>query len=184
VPTAIYSRSEPDYPGLPTVSFPDWELIEHLADLFRPYGKAEFSITGTDSRGQYAADTVEDIQVEAERRHVSLDRLSVEAWSTDPDPLRASISSREGWSMYTFMGGDEAVVEHLYQRTRDIFEAAAERHQHRLAEGVAAAERQAAEIRKAAREDSWWHNPNPWLLATVTAIVGAVVGGIIVALVT
>ena len=152
MPTTIYTRSEPEYPALPTVSFPDWELIASIANRFRPYGKDEFSVMGMDSRGQYAADAVEEIQVEAEASHVSLDRLSVEAWRSDPDPLRAVVTVREGWSMYNFTGADRALRwELLYHRTRDIFAKAAERHQRRQAEDDAVAELQEAAARKAAR---------------------------------
>ena len=182
MPEATYTRSDTDYPRLPRLGFPDWELVEHIADLFRPYGTEAFAITASDKRGDHSADNVEDLQIEQERRHVPLDSLAVEAWRVDPNPLRAALRMRAEWSMYNFTGTDEASVELLYQRTRDIFDRASQRHRAGEAERQAAAARDAEEAKRAAQEASWWHNPNPWVISVVSALIG-VAGGLAIALI-
>lgn len=114
---------EESFSDLPTVRVPDWDLLDKLGDLLRPYGRLGFEYQVRDARGQYAAANTANLRKEIEARGTPLQTLSVLSYGADGTWLAVYMSP--GWLGFgaTIKSPEEPVKNHVAARLREIFNA-------------------------------------------------------------
>ena len=168
---------------LPPVDIPDWDLLTRLDELFRQHGlpDAERTFEATDSRGTYSEPELESLRREVERADETPTWVTLRLLTTNRYFV---VHLAKDWSRASFSSADEAVVVHLAERTRDLFEKASARRTARLqeqshpraADAAAAAERRAV----APAADVWWRR---YATEIVVGVVTTVIGGLILAVI-
>jgi hypothetical protein len=162
--------------SLAALDFPDWAFLERVVELFTPYTQGEevegnLRLDGEDNRGTYSEPTIEDLQVEIERRGESPNRISVwvSGWEHG-DGLASrdlAVHAEPHSTRYSLQSGREEVVVLLEERIRAL---------------VSQAERERRE-RKAARWQKLLRQPNPWVVIIVGTAIATIVAGVVLALV-
>lgn len=120
-----------DFYDLPTVEVCDWELWARLEELVGPHMPAVYMsplFFATDSRGQYDAGNLAALRAEVEQQE------------EPPNTIRMTMSSGHEaglfFNVYTsttvgtggrVQSGDEAIVNHVAARVRDLYGLAAQR---------------------------------------------------------
>jgi hypothetical protein len=181
------------------VDVPDWDLARRLVDLLAPYASGltggSFRIEAADGRGSYSAETVEELRSEIELRGEKPRELAlrISGMEEEAGVLRGlSVVMEADRSFVRFASGDEAVVDHLYARSRALIEQAAARRAERETVEHEQQAQQAKQTQRAARAAlaapptsarSGWrklmHDPNPWLLFIGGGAVAAVIAGVV-----
>lgn len=125
------------YPG---VAVPDWQLVEELMTLLRPYvndWRREFRLHVANWHGRYDAYTPDEIKRYGTPRGKPIEVLTLVARSTDQltgRERRLWIDMHSRRTTVSFLGYDKSVMTDMLRATKQPIEAAADRlaqQQHR-----------------------------------------------------
>ena len=168
--------------NLPRVDVPDWELVQQLVDLIRPYARGGddpdfWAVEARDSRGTYSETEVEALKSAVERRGEVPESIEIRVRGFEREAgtfrqLEVATRAKRA-SNASLVSGDEAIVAHVFERTVALLKrAAARRGTNKAPEPAQPAISQPGWRR-------WVHNPNPWALI----IGGTAAAGLIVVIV-
>lgn len=117
----VHRVYEESISNLPAVGVPDWDLLDKLGDLLRPYGRAGFEYQVQDARGKYAAANTANLRREIEGRSTPLRTISVLSYGEDGTWMTVYMSP--GWLGFgaTVKSSEEQVKNHVAARIRELF---------------------------------------------------------------
>jgi predicted nucleotide-binding protein len=107
---------------LPSVEVPEWDLLERLSDLLRPYGLVE--IHAEDSRGSYSARDLDALRAEVSERDEAPKTVDVHTDAflgrnaTSIRVLTSNLMGSEAW----LSSRDETTVNHVATRLQELFD--------------------------------------------------------------
>jgi hypothetical protein len=130
-----FEKSLPDLPGVPVL---DWELLNRLQDLFRPYlpsatPETHWLFRAHDNRGEYVARSVNELREEAEAQEEPPD--SVRLFVASDNSLHTGpwyelgVTVRIDGSNGLLLSSDEQIVNHVSTRLRELFGQAVRRRE-------------------------------------------------------
>jgi len=167
--TRTYEKSD----TLPAVAVPDWLLIQRLVELFEQYG--EVLMQGRDPRGPYnVLGNFEEFRAGVEAQDDPPESIFVRVIGAVPGSpgldVFASAVTSAAWNgcMFNVTSEDEATVNHVSTRTRELFASARSRFLENTPTEEVAGGRPASTDLK-----SFLYNP--WVVAIGSTLVAAAV---------